>query len=63
KGDSSKAREELEEFVERVEEIYKESVKAEEKKKEHEVVMTSEAYALLKYNAEHLINKLPRKKK
>ena len=62
-GDSAKARKELEKFVKKVEKIYKKSEEFEKKKHENEIVMTSEAYALLKYNAEYLIDRLPEKRK
>ena len=71
KGDSVQARKELEKLVQKVERIWKRS-EAEEKKqrrdrweKRDKVIMTSEAYALLKYNTEYLIERLPgeRKKK
>ncbi len=68
KGDSLKAREILREFVGKVEELYaehpsdKESEEREKKKEVKEITMTSEAYALLKYNAEYLIDRLPHKK-
>jgi len=61
KGDSVKARKELEKLVKKVERIYKKSEEAERKKHEREITMTSEAYALLKYNTEYLIERLPEK--
>ena len=61
KGDSLKARKELEKFVKKVEKLYKESKEEEEedKNKPEQVVITSEGFALLKYNAEYLIDRLP----
>ena len=59
KGDSVKARGELELFVKEVEHVYNQN--KEEGERNGVPVMTSEAYALLKYNAEYLINKLPGK--
>ena len=61
KGDSVKARKELEKLVKKVGKIYKKSEEGEKKKKESEITMTSEAYALLKYNTEYLIERLPEK--
>ncbi|MBI5464076.1 MAG: hypothetical protein HY966_03870, partial [Ignavibacteriales bacterium] len=63
KGDSSKAREELREFVKKVEELYKETQEHEKARKNDKVTFTSEAYALLKFNAEYLIDRLPVKQK
>jgi hypothetical protein len=63
KGDSIKARKELEKFVKKVEKLYKESDKEEDKNKPEKVVITSEGFALLKYNAEYLIDRLPKKQK
>jgi len=62
KGDSVKARKELEKFVKKVERLRKRSEEAENKNKSDQVDMTSEAYALLKYNAEYLIDRLPDRK-
>jgi hypothetical protein len=62
KRDSTKARKELEKFVKKVEKLRKRSEEAEQKNKSDQVVMTSEAYALLKFNAEYLIDGLPEKK-
>lgn len=63
KGDSTKARKELEKFVKKVEELYKESRDHEKKHEEDKkIILTSEGYALLKYNAEYLIDRLPKKK-
>ncbi|MEW6062527.1 MAG: hypothetical protein AB1600_11370, partial [Bacteroidota bacterium] len=61
KGDSVKARKELEKLVKKVEKLYEKSQEAEKKKHNSDIVMTSEAYALLKYNAEYLIERLPEK--
>jgi len=58
RSDSSKARQEIGKFVKKVEKIYKKSEEAEKKKHDSEITMTSEAYALLKYNAEYLIEQL-----
>ncbi len=58
KGDSVKSREELEQFVKEVEHTYHQN--KEEGKREGVPLMTSEAYALLKYNAEYLIDRLPK---
>ncbi len=60
-GDSAKARKELEKLVKKVEKIYEKSEKTEKKKRESEITMSSEAYALLKYNTEYLIERLPEK--
>ena len=57
KTDSVKARLELELFVKEVEHIYHQS--KEEGKRRGVPVLTSEGYALLKYNAEYLIDRLP----
>ena len=71
RGDSVKARRELQIFVMEVELVYGlgekpdvRSKKQEARNKKSEVrgqkeVMTGEAYALLKYNAEYLIDRLP----
>ena len=63
-GDSVRARKDLEIFVMEVEMLNNLSKKLEgrEQKKEfrdQKPIMTSEAYALLKYNAEYLIDRLP----
>jgi nucleotide-binding universal stress UspA family protein len=63
KGDSIKARKELKKFVKKVEKLYKESDEEEGKNKPEKVVITSEGFALLKYNAEYLIDRLPKKQK
>ena len=71
RGDSVKARRDLELLVNKVDRLWKRGQMV-EKRHEHErgdwwqhrkewVVMTSEAYALLKYNAEYLIDRLPEK--
>ena len=69
KRDTVQARIELEKLVQKVERIWKRSQEEEKKhgrnrreKRDH-VIMTSEAYALLKYNAEYLIDRLPEKSK
>jgi hypothetical protein len=68
RGDSLKARKELETFVNKLERIWKRSQadkkvgKDEERGRQREAIMTSEAYALLKYNTEYLIDRLPGKK-
>jgi hypothetical protein len=69
KGDSTKARKELEKLVDKVERTWKRSQdeekkhKGEQRQKKEDVIMTSEAYALLKYNTEYLIDRLPSEKK
>ncbi|MFA6540269.1 MAG: hypothetical protein WCT99_01600, partial [Bacteroidota bacterium] len=62
KGDSVKARQELEKLVKKVEKLYKRTGEAEKEKHGNETVISSEAYALLKYNADYLIDRLPREK-
>jgi hypothetical protein len=68
KGDSLKARKELEKLVEKLERTWKRSQeqekkhKQEKKEKRDDVILTSEAYALLKYNTEYLIDRLPDRK-
>ena len=68
-GDSVQARNELEKLVQKVERIWKRSQKDEQGEgrerwqKRESVIMTSEAYALLKYNTEYLIERLPDKPK
>ncbi len=62
KGDSVKAREEVEKFVKKVVKLYKESQNHEEEKEEKKLVMSNEAYALLKFNAEYLIERLQKKR-
>jgi hypothetical protein len=57
KSDSVKARLELELFVKEVEDVYHQN--KEEGKRLGVPVLTSEGYALLKYNAEYLIDRLP----
>jgi hypothetical protein len=72
-GDSVKARRDLQMLVNKVDRIWKRG-QIVEKKHEHDrgdwwqhrkdwVVMTSEAYALLKYNIEYLIDKLPERER
>jgi hypothetical protein len=67
--DSVKARKELEKLVQKVERIWKRSQDEHKKQgrdkewKQDKSVMTSEAYALLKYNSEYLIDRLPQKEK
>ena len=75
RGDSVKARGELEKLIAKVERIWKRSEKQEgqregkdrkhrgERGKGEPVIMTSEGYALLKYNTEFLIERLPPIKK
>jgi hypothetical protein len=58
--DSVKARRELEKLVKKVERVWKRS--QDEEKRGRKQRMTSEAYALLKYNTEYLIDRLPKKK-
>ena len=71
RGDSIKARRDLGLLVNKVDRIWKRGQMV-EKRHEHDrggwwqqrkewVIMTSEAYALLKYNAEYLIDRLPEK--
>ena len=74
RGDSVLARRELEKLVAKVERLWKRSENDEERKhgkdrknwwrrdKDDRIVMTSEAYALLKYNIEYLIDRLPYQK-
>ena len=64
RGDSVRARKDLKIFVMEVEMLNNLSKKIEARNKKSEVrdkssIMTSEAYALLKYNAEYLIDRLP----
>jgi hypothetical protein len=69
KRDSVQARKELEKLVQKVERIWKQSQEDEKKhgrdrwEKRDQVIITSEAYALLKYNTEYLIDRLPSEKK
>jgi len=69
KGDSVQARKELEKLLQKVERIWKRSQEEEKKHKgdrwerKDNVIMASEAYALLKYNTEYLVDRLPREKK
>lgn len=58
KNKIKEAQKQLKEFVEKVEENYHENDRDEEKEKKEHGYLTSEAYALLKYNAEYLIGKL-----
>lgn len=58
KNKIKEAKKQLKEFVEKVEENYHENDKDEEKEKSEHSYLTSEAYALLKYNAEYLIQQL-----
>jgi hypothetical protein len=71
RGDSVKARRDLEHLVNKVDRLWKRGQMV-EKRHEHDrgdwwqhrkewVVMTSEAYALLKYNTDYLIDRLPEK--
>ena len=65
KGDSTKARKELEKLVDKVERIWKRSQdeenkhKGEQRERKQDMIMTGEAYALLLYNTEYLIDRLP----
>ena len=59
KNDSLKARLELELFVKKIEQLY--HVNKEEGERHGVQVLTSEGYALLKYNAEYLIDRLPQR--
>jgi hypothetical protein len=68
KGDTIKARWELEKLLKKVERIFhsrgdvhKEQL--EQHKRDSDIKMTSEAYALLKYNTEYLLDQLPEKRK
>ena len=69
RGDSVQTRKELEKLLQKVERIWKRSQEHEKKHKrdgwerKENVIMTSEAYALLKYNTEYLIDRLPDKSK
>ncbi len=69
--DSVKARRELQTLLRKVELVWKRS-REEDKKRGHDrkerfrdrderIIMTSEAYALLKYNLEYVIDQLPEK--
>ncbi len=58
KNKIKEAKKQLKEFVEKVEENYHENDKDEEKEKLEHGYLTSEAYALLKYNAEYLIEQI-----
>ncbi len=62
KEDSVQARKELEKFVKKVEQLRKRSEEAEKKNKPDQVIITKEAYLLLKNNADYLIERLPEKK-
>ncbi|MEJ5350953.1 MAG: hypothetical protein WHS65_05105 [Melioribacteraceae bacterium] len=62
KEDSLKAKKELEKLLSKIEKIWKRS-QEEEKRGKKGVRMSSEAYALLKYNTEYLVEKLPDKVK
>jgi hypothetical protein len=59
KGDSVKARLELDLFVKEVEQLYGKEDKGEKSKEKVKEALTSEGYALLKYNAEYLMDRLP----
>ena len=70
-GDSVAARKELQTLLQKVERVWKRS-QDEDKKKGHDrkdelmrkddkLIMTSEAYALLRYNLEYLIDRLTEK--
>jgi len=66
--DSVLARRELEKLVDKVERLWKRSQDVDKKdkrnrwEKKDKVVMTSETYALLKYNLEYMIDRLPDRK-
>jgi hypothetical protein len=73
RGDSVKARKDLQMLVNKIDRIWKRG-QIEEKKHERNrgdwwqhrkdwVIMTSEAYALLKYNSEYLIDRLPERER
>ena len=72
-SDSVKARRDIQMLVDKIDRIWKRG-QIEEKKHEHDrgdwwqhrkdwVIMTSEAYALLKYNTEYLIDRLPERER
>ncbi|MBI3786797.1 MAG: hypothetical protein HY276_00940 [Ignavibacteriales bacterium] len=63
KRDSIETREEMEEFVKKVEELRKESIKAEQQQKPEKILLTEEGYKFLYYNAKYIIERLPAKKK
>ena len=69
RDDSVKARRELEKLVQKVERIWKRSQDQEKKRgrgkewRQDKCLMTSEAYALLKYNTEYVIDHLPEKER
>lgn len=58
KGETREAIEKLKSFIHEVEALYKEGKEEKHKKEEGHSHITSEAYALLKYNALYLIEKL-----
>lgn len=58
RGDSVKARLELSLFVKEVEQLHGKEDKGERSKEKGKEVLTSEGYALLKYNAEYLVDRL-----
>lgn len=58
KNKIEKAKEQLREFIEKVDEYYHENDKDYYKEKSRNSYLTKEAYILLKYNAEYLIGKL-----
>lgn len=58
KGDAREAIEKLKSFIHEVEALYKEGKEEKHEKEEGHSHITSEAYALLKYNAVYLIEKL-----
>ncbi len=58
KGDTKEAIEKLKSFIHEVEALYKEDKDEKHKKEEGHSHITSEAYALLKYNTQYLIEKL-----
>ncbi len=63
KGDTREAIEKLKSFIHEVEALYKEDKEEKHKKEEEHSHITSEAYALLKYNTRYLIEKLGGEKK
>ena len=68
RGDSVQAREVLKNLVQKVERIWKRSQESEKREKRNnwdrpdKIIMTSEAYALLKYNVGYLVDHLPGKR-
>jgi hypothetical protein len=73
KGDSVSARRDLERLLSKIERVWKRSQdqdkkrgrnrKEEMRSKDDKIIMTSEAYALLKYNLEYLIDRMPERER